>query len=355
MTTTIPSRTIATVLLGAALLLGTTANSPVLQAAADPAWETTHQEVAVIKVLDKKEGGALNNFCVNTDGNLLACCRTAGTGGQIKVLSPAGQLVETWALDAAPQAICVDAAGTIYVGGSGRISKLDQKGKVVTSVAAPGINGPAELPKDMEAAIRKSLQNQPADKVDETLAKYKVMLQRGQGEINGIALTDQDVFITCKAPSDYSYVVYRFDRELQNPKLIIKGLAGCCGQMDVQAHDGKVWIPHNARHKVECYDREGKLLLTFGKYDRQAAEGFGGCCEPKNLRLTSTGDIFAAESAEPISIKHFSPEGKFLGVVALPHYKTGCVRVTVDMSKDGKQFYIMDPGGNAIHVLGPKG
>jgi hypothetical protein len=120
--------------------------------------------------------------------------------------------------------------------------------------------------------------------------------------------------------------------------------------MDVQAKDGEVWVAHNGKHKVERYDREGKLLSSFGKTDRKNADGFGGCCEPKNIRLIN-GEIYTSESGEPVVIKRFTPEGKFLSVVGVPKYQTGCVRATIDISRDGKQVFILDPDGNAIHVL----
>jgi sugar lactone lactonase YvrE len=53
-----------------------------------------------------------------------------------------------------------------------------------------------------------------------------------------------------------------------------------------------------------------------------------------------------------VAIKRFTPEGKFLGVVAVPTFETGCVRVTVDISPDGQRFYLLDTGSDAIHVFG---
>jgi len=83
--------------------------------------------------------------------------------------------------------------------------------------------------------------------------------------------------------------------------------------MDVQSHDGKLWIPHNARHTVESHDRDGNELAKFGKAGRVKANDFGGCCEPKNMRVLSNGDILAAESGPPTCIKRFSASGKFIG------------------------------------------
>jgi len=66
------------------------------------------------------------------------------------------------------------------------------------------------------------------------------------------------------------------------------------------------------------------------------------------------GDILAAESGPPTCIKRFSENGKFLGVVAVLNTKGDCVRVTVEASPDGKRYYMLDTGRDAIRVFGAK-
>lgn len=154
------------------------------------------------------------------------------------------------------------------------------------------------------------------------------------------------------SPSDFTFRVYRLNLALAEPKLVVEKLRGCCGQMDVQAHDGKLWIPHNARHSVENLDRDGKELSKFGKAGRVKATDFGGCCEPKNLRVLANGDILAAESGPPTCIKRFSADGKFKGVVAVvPNSKGDCVRVTVEVSADGSKYYMLDTTRDAIRIF----
>jgi hypothetical protein len=139
---------------------------------------------------------------------------------------------------------------------------------------------------------------------------------------------------------------------LQEPKLVVEKLRGCCGQMDIQAHDGKLWIPHNARHTVESHDRDGKELSKFGKAGKVKAADFGGCCEPKNLRVLPNGDILVAESGPPTCIKRFTADGKFKEVVAVvANAKGDCVRVTVEVSPDGHQCYMLDTTRDAIRVF----
>jgi hypothetical protein len=183
----------------------------------------------------------------------------------------------------------------------------------------------------------------------------KTNLERRRVDVTGLAVTDEDLFMAVPAPSDFSYRVYRFDHALQNPKLVVEKLRGCCGQMDIQAHDGKLWIPHNARHTVESLDRDGKALSKFGKAGRVKATDFGGCCEPKNLRVLPNGDILAAESGPPTCIKRFSPSGQFKEVVAVVNNSKGdCVRVTVEISPDGRRYYMLDTTRDAIRVFAAK-
>jgi hypothetical protein len=319
----------------------------------DPAWKPVTAEVSVIQIGAKGKGGYLHNFCLDKNGNILACWGAVKPGpsdssAQIKVFSPAGKLVTSWPLPSTPEAIALDSDGTVFVGGGGRLLKLDAGGKVLASADSPVLASAIELDRaGLEQLMNKKLSNAELD-------QYKTVLQQRKQTITGMAVTGEDVFVACPSVSDFTFLVYRLDHHLQNPTLVVKGLRGCCGQMDIQAKDGKLWVPHNARHLVECYDRDGKKLLSFGKNDRKAADGFGGCCEPKNLRLASDGNIYAAESGPPVVIKRFSPEGKFSGVVALPQFKSDCVRVTVEVSQDCKQFYILSTGDDAIHVLAAK-
>jgi hypothetical protein len=191
----------------------------------------------------------------------------------------------------------------------------------------------------------------------QTSPEARVMQLRMEREqqltITGMAVTDRDVFVVCRSVKGYGFTVWRTDRNLGNPKKVIENLAGCCGQMDIQANSGELWVAHNARHKVERYDRDGKKVASFGKTDRINADGFGGCCEPKNLRFASNGDLFAAESGPPTCVKCFTKDGKFLGVAVVAPWQSGCVRVTTELSDQGK-FFVLNSGENTIHVFAKK-
>jgi len=324
----------------------------------DAAWKPSCKEVGLIQIGDSKRPGALKNFCLNAEGNVLACFvpNEAGpkNGPGIRVYSPKGELLKTLPLEIKPGAICVAKDGSIFVAGDGRVLKLDATGKVLASAESPVAKETVTISKETEEMV-KQMATQEKRPFAEVMTNMKRNLEERRAEVTGLAVTDEDVFMAAPSASDFTFRVYRFDHALQSPKLVVETLRGCCGQMDIQAHEGKLWIPHNARHSVENRDRDGKELSKFGKAGRVKATDFGGCCEPKNLRVLPNGDILAAESGPPTCIKRFSASGEFKEVVAMANNAKGdCVRVTVEMSPDGRRYYMLDTTRDAIRVFAGK-
>src|SRR5687767_12205682 len=104
--------------------------------ARDKGWTPATVEVAVIRVGTGRPAGGLKNFCLDAQGNILACYapsqagRNAGAdqGPGIRVYSPDGKLVKTLPLEIAPGAVCVVQDGSIFVAGDGKLLKLDPAG-----------------------------------------------------------------------------------------------------------------------------------------------------------------------------------------------------------------------------------
>ena len=322
--------------------------------AKDAMWKASTTEIGLIQVGEPGSSGSLRNFCLNKEGNILACYAPPTGRGSLRVYSPEGKLQNTLPLDIKATAVCIAKDGFIYAAGDGRVLKLDSTGKILASGASPVASEPIVMNKETEDMV-KEMASQNRRPYKEELAQMKSSLENRRSDVTGIAVTDQDVFLATPSATDFSYRIYRFDRELKSPKLVVEKLRGCCGQMDVQTHEGKLWIPHNARHAVENRDRDGKELSKFGKAGKVKADDFGGCCEPKSLRVLANGDILAAEPGPPTCIKRFSADGKFKEVVAVvPNTKGDCVRVTVEMSPDAKRYYMLDTTHDAIRIFAAK-
>jgi len=398
----------------------------------DPLWRPSHEQVAVIKMEGDAQGREIHSFCRDKEGNLLICLagrapnmveslfgKVATDRGSIVKVSPDGKTLRTWKLAIEPQAICLAADSAIYVGGSGKLCKLDYDGKVLASVDSaataslpplpevkkePALTGAeaeaaktaklkaiAEAQKKMQEAVAdyqkiareaakdlkpndeaameayQSKLREPIEKLQETQMKFaelsvtpeqRAMQQRMQRErmltITGMAVSERDLFFVCSSAQGFGFDVWRTDRDFAHAKKVVEHLAGCCGQMDVQSSGGDLWVAHNSRHKVEHYNRDGKKVGSFGKTDRTSADGFGGCCEPKNLRFTAGDLLFACESGPPTCVKRFSKDGKFLGVALIAPWDSGCVRVTTEYDAAKDRFYVLNSGERTIHVFAKK-
>jgi len=346
----------------------------------DPAWQPTHEQTGEIHVSPKPKNDFVHCFCLDPEGNLLVGCggkrqqvemkgdraerHTETNPTELRTYTPEGGLLMTWNVSTEPQAIAVLPDGTLFVAGDGQLLKLDSDGVVIAKAPLPSLaetkpTAKSKEPKandskpgDAQKEEKQVEQKKSADdKCDDAMTKAQAAaMEQYRRGVTGLAATDTEVFVVSLGNKGWGYSVWRMDHDFKHPKEIITGLTGCCGQMDIQAANGDLWIPENGRHRVTRYDRDGKKLASFGKRDRKAADGFGGCCEPKNLAIGPGGDLFTAESGEPVVVKRFSHEGKFQNVVAMPKYKSGCVHVCVAASQDGRIF-ILNPSESTIHVF----
>src|SRR5215470_18468942 len=123
----------------------------------DAAWKPSCKEINLIQI---GSPGALKNFCLNQDGNILACY--AGNGKSkdsknasgLRVYSPKGELLKTMALDIKPDAVCVAKDGSIFAAGEGRLLKLDATGKVLASAESPVAKLPVVINKELEDMVK---------------------------------------------------------------------------------------------------------------------------------------------------------------------------------------------------------
>lgn len=169
-------------------------------------------------------------------------------------------------------------------------------------------------------------------------------------KIHAISASDDNIFVTCPAMAGYGYGVWRTDSQFASAKEIVKSLSGCCGQMDVQCRNGELYVCENARHRVVRFDLDGKEIGQFGNRDRGGdGENFGGCCNPMNLCFSKAGNLFVSESNG--TVKHFTPEGKYLGLVGVAKVEAGCKNSCVAVNADESRLYYIDIDHSKIIVL----
>jgi len=218
-------------------------------------------------------------------------------------------------------------------------SELDRKRKLVARLQINNL-------KTIYTQQLERLRKQQDRTIESVIASMTARLQ----QVNAITTSGDDVFIACPMSKGYGYAVWRTDQSFANPKQIIKGLSGCCGQMDIQASSDEVFVAENSRHRVVRYDRDGKEVGRFGKTDREGlGEGFGGCCNPMNLCFPADGGLLAAESNGVV--KRFTLDGKYEGMVGVANVPAGCKNSAIGISSDGDHVYYIDIQQSKIIVL----
>ena len=335
------------------------------------------------------------------------------TEPSICVFDGAGKLETTWKLEVTPEALAVAPDGCIFAAGLGKIVKLSPTGEVLKSVDSPHLKDLPPLP-DFEALNagdteekRREKEQMIADLAEEMMPLQKNLavlftdLLKAQHDedqdkiiqiqtdteilttqyrtlhtqlaslkanpkahavqqrnaamearsVKSIAVTDKDIFLCCPPASGYASVVWRMNHDFEDAQIIVKGLSGCCGQMNIAAVDGKLVVPENGRMRVNVYDRDGKVLHSWGESERDNEKsGWGSCCNPMNVAFDAAGNILTSEASVG-AVKRFTLDGKFLEPVALSKIVPGCKHTPIGISPDGGTVYMLDITQRQVIVM----
>ena len=211
----------------------------------------------------------------------------------------------------------------------------------------------AEIEKLQEPFMKLHLELSELTKTKRQVAMQKLAGALCSRDVPGIAVAKKDIFVVCSSPKSYGYEVWRMNHDFEEPVRIVKKLSGCCGQMDIQTHDGKLWVAENGSKRVRCFDRDGKQLVQFGADERKEKNsgcGFGSCCNPMNIRFNDAGDVYTAEASVG-RLKRFSADGKFIETVARLKIVPGCKHVAIGVVGNGDRLYMLDITRSHIAVI----
>jgi hypothetical protein len=368
----------------------------------------THQQSSDIKLQSTDGKMRLQTMSVDAKGRVLGLVAPPKTFGapvkdaasEVHVVNPDGKTVGVWTVKFHANSINAGPDGTVYVAGDGRVAKFSPDGKDLGVVELPhikelladkdGLRKQAEdqikrqkelyanalksmvdrkkAIEDKKEADRTDLEKRQLQQYEQTIKAYEQIIKQQDDQkldtvidqltgrlrtINGIAVSEKDIFIACGDTKGFGYAMWRMTSELKEPKLVLSGIGGCCGQMDIQVSGDELLVAENTKHRFARYTRDGKEIGGYGKRGTgNDPECFGGCCNPMNVRAIKNGDVFTAES-EGI-IKRFSSKGEYLGNVAQVSLTGGCKNVAVGASPDGSKVYFCDQPGSRIIVLSKK-
>lgn len=389
-------------------LVITAANAKAGEKLEDFCTDADGRILALLGPTDVAQGSGIDLFS-GLFGGTISPKKAPKFAPAVHVFNADGKLIEKWPVGFAGQAIATAPDGTVLIGGNGRVARFDSHGKKLIEAESPQMTYINKHQEEMKARAKDQLESdretyaaqvkefeeqlaelekakKEGDKQDEKKEptddeegtglsneqNLKQLVQAYQQQLkylekktvddalqevltrakttHSICASEKDVFVTCPAMAGYGYGVWRSDDKFQQSKEIVKSLSGCCGQMDVQCRNGEIYVCENSRHRVVKYDRDGKEMAHFGKRDRQGeGENFGGCCNPMNLCFNRDGNLYVSESNGVV--KHFTPAGKYLGIVGVAKVEAGCKNSCVAVTADESRLFYIDIYKSQIVVL----
>lgn len=375
----------------------------------------SHKQTHVIRPELDGEKVTLNTFCLDRDGNILAC--VGGASAQpvqnedgtieykkterpqaLQFYAPDGKLIRQVALTFRPTAVSQSPQGTIFVAGSGKLASFTADGEPIATADAPHLGDMEQLRKEAEEDAKEQMKQltssftEAVEKIDARIKKLEAKPEAERTErekrrlataieqrdsqkklaeemetsyasmFNVESMLENRLTITsiaanssdlfvCCGGKGYGYEVWRVNHEFAAPEKVVEGLSGCCGQCDIQATDQNLVVAANTKFAIELLDRDGKPVSRIENPEGKAA--FGSCCNPMNVRCCDNGDILAAESSIGW-IKRFNKDGEFVGTVGKARIGGGCKHVPIGHDAKLDRYYMMYQDRSEICVLVPK-
>lgn len=380
-------------------------------------FTTTHKQARIIKPLHDGEPVQLNTFCLDKDGNVLACVggdsvqyvlnadgsqqvKTISTPQQLQVYSPDGALLRAVDLPFKPTALNTAADGSIFVAGVGKVAHVSADGQLLTTVDSPHIG-------DMDS-FRQRIEDAAKKQMEENTSRFRDQVKRIEERITALKekpaeeLTELD---------KRRIVTYEQQKQLYETQLkMIEQSAGRVSSSDA-AISRKLGITALAVTSKDiflcCNSVEGtgyevwRMTHEFSE-PTKVVSSLGGCCGQCDIQATDDHLVLAENTKFKVAlldrdgnrqtdfgkgdrkavggfgsccnpmnvrccdngdiltaessigtIKRFSKDGELLGVVGKAKIGGGCKHVALGFDAKRDRYYMMNIDKDHICVLVP--
>jgi sugar lactone lactonase YvrE len=232
---------------------------------------------------------------------------------EVKVFDLNGRLLRRWTTDRPGYSVAVDRGGNVFVGEIDQVECFDSEGQRVVTwrdpqrlglVTAIGFVGDCVV---------------LADAKDRCLRRF----DREGNWVNDIGKDNRT-----------------------------KGFLIPNGVLDFSVDaEGIIHACNPAKHRIERYSLDGKLLDFFGRFGTKSPEDFPGCCNPTNLTLGPQGQIIVTQKAGPL-VKVYDDEHQLKAVIGPEPFDLTCKNMDVACDAEGR-IYVVDTARLTICVFAP--
>ncbi len=301
----------------------------------------SHKQVSTIDVCKDNKRLGLNAFCLDSSGNILAAVgqsvavygRTKESSMKlergVRVFNKDGEKIATWPLEFTPQAIGFGPDNHVYVGGEGKIAKLDRNGKVLKMVDAPNLGNREELIKKLKAEHIK--RQKSLKKTYERLVKTseknvdstKDKIAKLEKQIEEIDDEDEDAEAEAKKLNrrlkTYKRQLSSYERSLKAYKRYIANTKNTemseaqVEQMILRKSKISSISATNEGVFVACQATEGygfDVWRTDNSFEnaKKVVKNLSGCCGQMDVQTRADG-IYVAENSRH-RVVHYGFDGK---------------------------------------------
>lgn len=366
--------------------------------------KSTHRQTDVLKPAHGPSPVTMHTFVLDSAGNIVAAISPqarynskpvpGAPRGWVQTYSPDKRLKKEVEVPFSPEAIVLTKDGGFYAAGDGELGRFDADGKVLSrSSVLKLLNIDEKKLREEVITEMKKADEEYADSrkaqiasIERQIARLEESMKTGKNSrdemrlrslqatvkmlsnVSGIsearvtsmmnyrlrtpsiALAGDDVLVTLYLKRGYE--VWRTSSTFENPKQVIGGLRGCCGQMDIITSGDKILAAENTKFQVGFYDLNGNKLNAFGKRHSDDENGFGSCCNPMNVLCCPNGDIVTAESSIG-HIKRFNDKGELQAVIGRARIGGGCKHVALGHDTKRDRYYVQYQDMNHICIMLP--
>lgn len=380
-------------------------------------FQPTHKQARIIRPLFEDQPVALNTFCLDHTGNILACvggsnvqylvnkdgsqqAKTVEQPRQLQCYSPEGTLIRSVDLSFKPTAINVAANGMVFVAGEGKIARIDSEGRVLATADSPHIGSLEDFKQRIENAAKKQL--------EENSTRYREQVARIEERIKALKETPE----TDRTETDARRLTtYEKQKELYETQIsALKGSdsGSSSTSLAMSRKLGITALAVTSKDVFLCaYAVEGsgfevwRMTHEFSE-PTKVVEKLGGCCGQCDIQATDSHLVLAENTKFKVAIldrngerlsdfgkgdrkavdgfgsccnpmnvrccdngdiltaessigtiKRFSKDGELLGVIGKAKIGGGCKHVAVAFDPKRDRYYMMNVDKDHICVLVP--
>ena len=301
----------------------------------------SHKQVSTIDVCKGNKRLGLNAFCLDSSGNILAAVgqsvavygRTKHSSMKlergIRVFNKDGEKIGTWPLEFTPQAIGFGPDNHVYVGGEGKIAKLDRNGKVLKVVDAPNLGNREELIEKLKKehiARQKSLKKTYERLIktsEKNIEKTKEKVAKVDEQLEELDEDDEDAEATAKKlkrqKKTYDRQLKNYERTLTAYKRYVKNTKNTemseaqIEQMILRKSKISSISATNEGVFIACQATVGygfDVWTTDHSFEKpkKLVKNLSGCCGQMDVQARADG-IYVAENSRH-RVVHYGFDGK---------------------------------------------